>query len=275
MRKGPVKRRESFSTLFEHLQGFILASFVIISILAATIGYRYYRYTQDEPDFCASCHLMQAAYSEWQKGKHSHIVCQACHHLSLLEQNRIMVAFLVKGNKPLLQSHGREKPWSACIECHGDELAPQPEKGQRGYGHALHVSLQHVDCIGCHKTALHSFHPAERVCVTCHKDREIHGAGMETLTCLKCHSFTRKSPGLLPHDSCIACHKAAVSSGPMAGLACHQCHKPHEKKAILSCTGSCHEAETLSEPHAAYEKKNMPCIRCHKPHTWTPASRQR
>gem|GEM_PF-6671313 len=56
--------------LFEHLKGFILAAIVIVAVLGVIVGYRYYRYTQDEPAYCASCHL----------------------------QNQLLVAYVVKGN---------------------------------------------------------------------------------------------------------------------------------------------------------------------------------
>ena len=70
----------------EHVKGFVLAAFVIVFVLSVMVGYRYYRYTQDDPQFCASCHLMKEAYKEWQKGKHRDVVCQDCHQLSILKR---------------------------------------------------------------------------------------------------------------------------------------------------------------------------------------------
>lgn len=170
---------------FEHLKGFILAAIVIVAVLGVTVGYRYYRYTQDDPQYCASCHLMKEAFLEWQKGKHRDVVCQKCHHLSMIEQNQLLVAFVLKGDQPFSQKHGREKPWKACKECHMDENSIS----SRSYGHARHVLMQNINCKVCHRGTVHNFYPKEEACQKCHHDKGVHGVGMEAFSCLKCHPF--------------------------------------------------------------------------------------
>ncbi|MCL4456481.1 MAG: NapC/NirT family cytochrome c [Nitrospirae bacterium] len=267
------KRRDipdSLMNIFEHLKGFVLAAIVIVAVLGAIVGYRYYRYTQDEPQFCASCHLMKEAFSEWQKGRHRDVVCQRCHHLSVFEQNKLLMAFVVKGKEPLSQTHGREKPWKECKGCHMDEMSQGSVTLNKSYGHARHVFMQRIDCKMCHKGTVHDFHPNEESCRTCHQDKGVHGIGMEAFSCLKCHSFSEKTPSMIPKDRCIKCHADIPKKGPMADLLCHQCHRPHGNinPTSATCVGECHSNEAYVGQHGLHMKKGLECLYCHKPHLW-------
>ncbi|MEK6673131.1 MAG: NapC/NirT family cytochrome c, partial [Nitrospirota bacterium] len=80
--------------IVEHLKGFVLALIALVSVLGIIVGYKYYRHTQDDPEFCMSCHMMKEAFNAWSRSRHRDIVCQKCHHLSLFEQNRLLVSFV-------------------------------------------------------------------------------------------------------------------------------------------------------------------------------------
>lgn len=271
MRRRRRQFEETFTAAIEHLKGFALAAFVTVAVLSALVGYRYYRYTQDDPQFCGSCHLMKDAFTEWQKGRHSDIVCQRCHQLTIFEKNQLLVAYVVKGNQPLAQTHGREKPWTACRKCHMDNIAQGSLTMEKSYGHARHVFMHHMECKKCHKNTLHNFHPNENACQECHKDKGVHGIGMEAFSCLKCHSFSEKTPSMIPKDRCSKCHKNIPHKGPMSGLLCHQCHKPHGKikPTSATCTQECHRNETEVGQHRLHHiEKGLDCMYCHKPHTW-------
>ncbi|MEW5746989.1 MAG: hypothetical protein AB1805_16290 [Nitrospirota bacterium] len=271
--KKPGKRKygDAVENLVEHFKGFILAALVTVFILGVTVGYRYYRYTQEDPQFCASCHLMDAAVREWQKGKHRDVVCQRCHQLTIFEKNQLLVAFVVAGNKPLEQTHGREKPWQACNRCHTDSAAQGAVTMTKSYGHARHVFMQKIACKECHKGTVHDFHVNERSCQECHHDKGVHGIGMEAFSCLKCHSFSEKTPSMVPKDRCIKCHAAIPRKGPMSGLLCHQCHRPHGKinPTPATCVSECHRNETAVGQHGRHLSKGLHCMYCHRPHTWT------
>jgi hypothetical protein len=261
----------SFENIVEHFTGFILALIVIIGILGIVVGYRYYRYTQDEPQYCASCHLMKEAFSEWEKGRHRDVICQTCHQLNLLEQNQLLIAFVLKHeNKPFSQKHGRQKPWNACKKCHIEEIAQGAITLRKSFGHARHVFMQKIECKACHKGTVHDFHPNEKACQRCHKDKGVHGLGMEAFTCLKCHSFTEKTPTMLSGERCLRCHKEIPKNTPMANLSCHQCHKPHGPIMPQSntCTKECHGNESLLGQHGLHAEKGLKCMDCHKAHTW-------
>lgn len=271
-----MKRTEKLDKLLEkvleHAKGFALAAFVTVAGLSGLVGYRYYQYTQENPQFCASCHLMKEAYSEWQKGKHRDIVCQRCHQLSILEKNRLLVAYVVKSSQPLQETHGREKPWKACKGCHTDDIAQGSISINRSYsyGHARHVFIQGVQCKACHKGSLHNFRPNETACQNCHKDKGVHGVGMEAFSCLKCHSFAEKTPSMIPKDRCIKCHSKIGASGPMSGLLCHQCHDPHGKihPSASTCVSECHRNTASAGKHGLHLKQGIDCMSCHKPHSW-------
>ncbi len=269
-----MRRKRNISDLvievIEHFKGLLLAGIVIIGILGVIVGYRYYRYTQDEPQFCASCHLMKEAFTEWQKSKHRDIVCQKCHQLTMLEKNQLLTAYVLKGHKTFSQTHGREKPWKACRKCHIEDVSQGSITFKKSYGHALHVFMQGIECKICHKGTVHDFHPHNEACQNCHKDKGVHGIGMEAFSCLKCHSFSEKAPTMVPKDRCIKCHLNIPQKGPMSNLLCHQCHKPHQliRPDSSLCIKECHKNEIQVGQHNLHIKKGLDCLYCHKPHTW-------
>ncbi|HET6515784.1 MAG TPA: NapC/NirT family cytochrome c [Thermodesulfovibrionales bacterium] len=265
---GRQRLKEFFDRLIEHITGFVLALIAIIGILGSVVGYKYYRHTQDDPEFCMSCHMMKEAFQEWQRGKHRDFTCQKCHNLSLIEQNQLLVSFVVKTPGPFSQSHGRKKPWLQCKTCHLSEVA-QGSALRKSYGHARHVFMLNIECKVCHGKSLHLFKPNENACKECHTDKGVHGIGMEAFSCLKCHSFSEKTPTMVSKDRCLKCHKERFE-GPMSSFQCHQCHKPHGKIKLTSedCLRQCHQSEVKVGQHALHMKKKMECLDCHKAHTW-------
>jgi len=252
-----------------HLKGFVLALIAVISVLGVVVGYKYYRHTQDDPEFCMSCHMMKEAFQEWQRGKHRDIVCQKCHHLSLIEQNQLLVTYVVKGKSEFSGTHGRKRPWTECKGCHLSDISQGSLTLRKSYGHAKHVFMNNLECKVCHGGSLHLFRPDESACRNCHRDKGVHGVGMEAFSCLKCHSFVERSPAMVPNEKCLGCHKIAMGS-PMANFKCHQCHHPHGKIKLKSvdCLGECHGNEARVGQHALHMKKGMECLDCHKAHTW-------
>lgn len=244
----------------------------MLSVTGAIVGYRNYRHTRDDPEFCISCHMMQEALKTWQMSKHRDFTCQKCHVMSLLEQNRMLIAFVVKGIKRTHQTHGRISPWNACKECHLSEVAQGSVTLSNSYGHARHVFMQQINCSRCHTGNLHAFTPNEQACPGCHADKVIHGMGMEGLSCLKCHSFGEKTPRMISSERCLRCHKNIPSKGPMSSLKCFDCHYPHSKIKLSSqdCLKTCHGNEARVGQHNIHMKKTrLNCLDCHKAHTWS------
>ncbi|HDO23304.1 MAG TPA: hypothetical protein ENG86_10755, partial [Nitrospirae bacterium] len=55
---------------------------LVVIIGGSVVAFKFYNFTQNNPKFCISCHLMQPAYNAWSKSKHKGINCHSCHHLS-------------------------------------------------------------------------------------------------------------------------------------------------------------------------------------------------
>ena len=249
----------------------IIILFLLIAVVGAISGYRNYKYAKEDPDFCKKCHMMQEAYKTWQLSKHRNFPCQRCHEMSLLEQNRMLIDFVVKGVKTAHQKHGRISPWNACRGCHMSDVAQGSLTFSDSYGHARHVFMLNISCSKCHTGSLHTFRPDEHACTSCHKDKVIHGMGMEGLTCLKCHSYGEKAPKMISSARCLTCHKDYPTKGTMSSLKCFDCHHPHGqiKPTSGDCLKNCHDNEANVGQHKLHmTRAKLNCLDCHKAHIW-------
>ncbi len=270
-----MAKKRSFTSFclsfIEENQKAIVFLLLLLTVMGGIVGYRYYVYTREDPQFCSSCHMMQETYKSWQLSKHRDFPCQKCHTMSVLEQNRMLVAFVVKGGQSAQQSHGRISPWNTCKDCHLNAATQGSVTFRNSYGHARHVFMQNISCSKCHSGTQHSFAPNEQACQGCHQDKIIHGMGMEGLSCLKCHSYGEKAPKLISNDRCLSCHKSLPARGVMSGLKCFDCHHPHGKikPASEDCLKSCHGNEARVGQHNLHlTKAELKCLDCHKAHTW-------
>lgn len=253
-------------------KGGILLLVFLVCILGLVIGYRYYTYTRKDPAFCSMCHLMEEGYRSWRTGPHNHIICQQCHELNLIEENRLLVAFVVKGESDIRQVHGRIAPWNGCFSCHTQEAAQGSITLRSSYGHARHVFMQSIKCESCHRGDAHGFKADQTACQGCHKDMLVHGMGTAGLYCLNCHRFGEASPMLVSSERCLECHREIPGKGVMSNLKCYDCHHPHLKLKMETndCLGSCHGNEANVGQHRIHlEKTRMGCMDCHKPHKWS------
>jgi cytochrome c nitrite reductase small subunit len=274
-----------FSKMFDKLERglsprekiVIVSLLLVITVLGIVLAARYYTYIQKNPQFCTSCHLMEEAYRAWALSGHRHIVCQDCHQLGLLEQNRLLVKFVFSTDRKTPEPHGNETPWKVCMKCHWDDAAQGSLTVKKSTGHARHVFQEKLACKDCHSRTVHSFRPEKGACLRCHKDWEIHGVGMEEISCFRCHAFSpKKQDTFLPdRGRCLSCHRKSSKASfpervPMARLNCYECHRPHAgiKPNDDDCL-RCHTQEVLSLKPVHRPGKH--CKDCHKPHRWTSA----
>ncbi len=249
----------------------ILVLILLFCLILIVKGYQFYEYTQTDPAFCSTCHLMEEGVKSWRVSNHSHITCQKCHVISLIEENRLLLAFAVKGSWKVKQEHGSIKPWQGCLNCHMQEAAQGSKTLRASYGHARHVFMQDIECGACHRGDVHDFNADSKRCQRCHKDKLVHGMGMAGLYCLNCHSFGEAKIKMVSQKRCFECHKGIPPRGVMAGVKCFDCHNPHGRLKMESkdCLGSCHGNETRVGRHGKHLKLTpLQCIDCHKPHTW-------
>ena len=286
---------------------------IIIAVLAlvclvggGTTAYLVFDYTQNNPKFCVSCHLMSDAYAKWENSVHKNINCHDCHHLSVEEMNGLMYSFIVHRPTELPDRHGKIiVPWKYCVKCHWEESEDDEYKDAPKINsskiHSNHYFTQQIQCTKCHGYKAHMFKPEPKFCVMCHEDKEVHSEGMTGLNCLNCHTDTEAN--MLPdRDKCLYCHgnesqrQALLSQeradvefcatpdglgdsklkiklekdSPMQFM-CYQCHQPHEKGRPdwSNCT-DCHDKEAQIGKHRGHlNDYGATCSDCHKPHLWS------
>ncbi len=275
----PKKSLSSFCLGFiEENQKAIVLLLLLITVTGGIVGFRYYKYTKEDPQFCSSCHMMQEAFKTWQMSKHRDFPCQKCHEINLLEQNRMLISYVVKGPRTSTeQLHGRVSPWRACRTCHLSEAEQGSVTLSRSYGHARHVFMLNINCGKCHTGTLHKFAPNVKACSSCHADKTIHGMGMAGLSCLNCHSYSEAQPKMISNERCLRCHKDYPKKGIMSSLRCFDCHHPHGKikPSGQDCLKACHGSEARVGQHDLHmSQAKLGCLDCHKAHTWRIGSKE-
>lgn len=284
----------------------ILSLGAIIVLGGGYVAYSFYDFTQNNPRFCVSCHLMQPAYDSWAKSEHKSLNCHDCHHLSIPEQNMLLINFVLHRPNSVPERHGKIIVSSkTCNECHTEGAA---KRINRSLFHAKHVYMEQLECTECHgevkpdKSGLHRFLPTEKFCTKCHTEKVVHGEGMGGLACLNCHTDRTKDlrPG---RRKCLFCHSAdnsirkqLIEDGTMdvrfftpnpavvkkaikithsdqapMQFYCYECHKPHTPGGVRPKTEAClkcHASVRNVGKHKIHLNMDMQCKDCHKPHLW-------
>jgi len=258
----------------------LLALMVIGGTVAALVMYDY---TQNNPRFCVSCHLMQRAFDSWALSAHKGLTCHDCHHLSMIEQNMLLVSFVANRPTAVPARHGSIIVSSKyCQECHvqGSEKRGKAPLIKDSPFHARHLA-KNLECTQCHgevgpdKQGLHRFLPTEKFCTKCHAGKDVHGVGMGGIACLNCH--TDRTSNLRPlRDKCLFCHssddsirKQLLEDGtldakhftPGAAIIRRAIKITYSEKAPMQFL--CYECH---KPHAAgkVRPKSDVCISCHE-----------
>jgi hypothetical protein len=283
----------------------LIAVLVLVSVTGGSYtAFNLYDFTQNDPKFCVSCHIMQEAFETWERSEHSNINCHECHQLTIPEANHLLFSFIVHSPEKVPDRHGKViVPWKNCTQCHWEvnERFPQAEKINDSRLHARHYFMEQVECSKCHGYKLHEFMPEERFCLMCHEGKIIHGNGMEELACLNCH--TEMEPDLRPNRAkCLLCHGTGemaecdqevescvdlkyfspdqatvdaaikiniVKDSPMQ-FSCDTCHHPHEvsRPDWGNCL-DCHRQILMVGAHGLHiQEMGLDCSQCHKPHLW-------
>lgn len=236
-----------------------------------------YDYTENDPTFCQSCHLMEDAFHSWESSKHTGINCHTCHHATLYEKNMMLFKAIV--DRPTeVSERPHDKiivPSAKCITCHlkGDAKITQVSRSK---GHSLHWFKEEIECIFCHTFKGHRSESGQKICINCHARATNMIPKMKTLACVNCHNF--RTGRLVPsNQECIECHqdKSALTQPAGASQAhqpfeCNNCHQVHDSKkgAKTSCT-ECHQGAMKRGKHPIHLKAlGNQCTTCHIPHQW-------
>ena len=260
---------------------------VVIFVGAGTVAYYVHDFTENNPKFCVSCHLMQGAYDAWSRSVHNTVNCHECHYATPREQNRMLLMTILQRPTAVEPRHGKIiVPWKMCFKCHweteeGFETAPNIAKSR---GHAKHVFIEQIECSQCHgyveegengKSGVHEFLPSDRFCVKCHEGKEVHGLGMEGLACLACH--TDKTEDIRPNrEKCLTCHgdaetRARIALAPKTVDTKHFTPDPElvRKASTMGVTfpddaPMRFECHTCHHPHSKVKPESSDCFQCHR-----------
>lgn len=244
---------------------------VLLVLILAIPSYFVYDYTQNNPKFCLTCHLMNNAYDTWITSAMHETSCKSCHESDIATNlDHLRKALLLDPDEVQKTT---EIDNERCEECHVSE-DPQWLQVFETVGHQTHVYLNadEPDCITCHGVQLHIFEPPEQVCTECHDgEREIAIDKME-IHCLSCHEFTRPEyQALIPERSeCLKCHESSLTmgvsfpSGAHSDTICGDCHNPHQEEKNVECT-TCHRLSDTTLHNM--EVHTIDCTSCHKPHS--------
>jgi len=268
---------------------------VVVSIVAMGAGLVSTRdaHTQDDPEYCASCHSVETTLDSLLAGGHADMSCLACHTTSFGEQARIGLAQVTGAELP--EDHPTFSNRESCESCHVGDDASSELRVEGIAAHEVHLFSEDPEvagmaCTSCHVVEDHGFAPATSGCTAarCHSDIEIRLGQMahEGLDCADCHALPDT---VLPGDTttllipsavqCLSCHEMQeqipdqATAGDPHGNSCNWCHKPHDQvvvqEAARTCTNAgCHtRPDTLATAHRGLAPGVLEgCVGCHAPH---------
>lgn len=252
----------------------IAVAFLVLGVYGAT---RAYNYTQNDTQFCRSCHIMEKAWDRWQSSEHQSITCHSCHEQSPLESTQLLVTFALQ--QPERVSKHAYVPDEACDRCH-ENGNPKYKQVAAEAGHRVHAEEQNIACVKCHGVTIHRFQPPKQICGVCHEGNPVKVTPMASIHCLECHNYVGEGSLLPTRKDCLECHQTMPQSkvnwpsqAPMQ-FQCKDCHKPHVQEApVVQCL-SCHPGVPSAGKHTVKAHASVSCQTCHKPHEWTVTKRE-
>ncbi len=259
------------------LQGTSVIALVAVVGLFGYGGSQVFNYSQNDPNFCRSCHTMEKAWQRWSTSEHRNINCHSCHEQSPIESMNLVVEYALNNPDRVVKHAGISD--EACLECHDDHKSRWFQVADTA-GHKVHFEEENISCVKCHSTSIHRFAPSAEVCKVCHSEQTMKVTQMAQTHCLDCHQFLREDNPLRPtRQTCLECHlnqtQAKVTwpaNAPMQ-YECSQCHKPHQAEApVMNCV-SCHQNTPTQALHAKTTHSKSTCQTCHQPHQWKVESR--
>jgi hypothetical protein len=221
----------------------ILISFAgvvfLIFVAAAGMGWKYH----EQPQFCASCHLMKPYLQSWtgeskdDKGstmmanRHGvkDIKCLDCHPSNIQQQVTELVTY-IKGDylDPLRTRHF---PDTACTNCHNDEAKRLAES--ENFNISINPGGEFILKLGVRGNLSllkekETFNP-HTVGVDENDPFDPHHGGAPRPECSNCHKSHQTSPEI---DYCFSCHHSKTL------LVCSDCHEKDDPGGLNSLSTS-------------------------------------
>ncbi|MBI4721212.1 MAG: NapC/NirT family cytochrome c [Chitinivibrionia bacterium] len=190
-------------------------------VLGGVAGGGAYYASRVSPDFCRSCHLMEASYQSWRTGEHRNLRCQDCHRPPFSQK--------VKGVWRWIRERPQTFPADVkfhfdqqfCVSCHKRE---DPDWSRRvlSFDHALHPLRDNARCLDCHRNGQHHYPAAkgEARCSRCHGP----GASADLARCEGCHGASARS------ITAEVAFPVPRATSEHFGVPCTSCHLAGEGK---------------------------------------------
>lgn len=227
-----------------------------------------YDYTQNNPKFCTTCHLMNDAYATWEASAMHDLNCHSCHETSMVESMQHVYDVLTHNPTDVTKLVVIDN--TLCETCHASN-DPQWLQIVNTAGHKVHFfgDQSYADCIDCHGMNLHVFRPPEEVCLDCHDVEKAHANEVMMTDCVSCHEFLAEKDYLIPQkEECLQCHSdnaeliLSMPADAHIDSTCTTCHNPHGSEVAESCT-TCHDDVSGGLHDIAL---HTDCTSCHVPH---------
>ena len=236
-------------------------------IVIAIPSYFIYDYTQHNPKFCTTCHLMNEAYGTWEDSSMHDLDCHECHVADMATNIDHLIKVITED--PQVVEKQAEIENELCEKCHISE-DPQWLQVINTDGHKVHFygEVKHADCIDCHGMELHVFRPPEEGCIECHGESSAHASESMGATCVTCHDFLAEGDGFIPEEraDCVTCHQGnaeiitSMTTEAHLDSSCMSCHNPHETEAK-----DCDTCHNVNDGLHDVEMHSV-CKSCHVPH---------
>ena len=241
----------------------------LIVIIIALPSYLIYDYTQHNPRFCTSCHLMNEAYDTWKISAMHELDCHKCHETNMIESMEHVIEVLFKDPKNVTKP--TEIDNELCIECHASNNYNWIQI-MNTEGHKIHFFTNQdlPDCISCHGLSLHVFKPPYEICQDCHNEETWMSTPEYNIHCVDCHEFSTRI--IFPESvDCVNCHDfarinkimdASMHQNVQIETYCISCHNPHTEDTFEDCK-KCHNQAFIGLHDISAHQS---CDMCHSPH---------
>ncbi|MBZ0251746.1 MAG: NapC/NirT family cytochrome c [Candidatus Methylomirabilis sp.] len=243
-------------------------------------------YYTNQPQFCASCHIMDPYYDSWKESTHAEAAtCVQCHYAPHEADTIRGKMHGVRQAVQYVMGIRSVRPFAniadaSCLECHPTtELAkPVMLPTGREFDHLKHLEVQErgqiLKCASCHTQIMENKHIEvdPNPCFICHfknKEKQL-AEGREI--CITCHApdmveevthagltFDHAEYAGRDTAACTSCHQSVVhGEGKVNRVRCLVCHtKPGDTRPTEEMVPELHRKHIQTQQTA--------CVKCHDP----------
>ncbi len=234
---------------------FLVPSMLVGMLVGAYPGYRLYRYTWYDAEFCTSCHVHDYATVGWANSVHGGITtCHDCHHQRF--RDYIKEAIIMVKDHPKFPEDLHHTPYvkkELCAACHVSNVAERGTitgpfkfedieripKIDLSHLHSVHMQEQTEFVLQNHQPHTENERNIEELRPTVEINKE--KGESRAITCADCHG----GPQNRGHNfssvdsSCVRCHEKSHENQVAKTFGCRSCHFQdflipiHDKKPVL------------------------------------------